>query len=70
MKSTIKNEILAQARNLSAVDFWNWMEAKHPKTPMSWEDVDNVLDFNQGIFHIAVHGLDQNLVFINGVLEA
>ena len=71
MISKIKNQIVEAAKTLKANVFMDeYMPKQHPKVDVMWEDIDNLMDYNQGLVHIYIAKYDLRIEFLEGNLLA
>jgi hypothetical protein len=71
MISKIKNQIVEAAKSLNANEFMDvYMPNRHPKVDISMEDIDNIMDYNQGMTHIWIPRYDLRIEFLGGKLLA
>lgn len=71
MISKIKNQIADAAKTLKANVFMDeYMPKQHPKVDVMWEDIDNLLDYNQGMVHIYIAKYKLRIEFLHGNLLA
>ena len=69
MISTIKNQIVEAAKTLKANEFMDvYMPKQHPKVSVMWEDIDNLMDYNQGMVHIYIAKYKLRIEFLHGNL--
>jgi hypothetical protein len=67
MISTIKNQIVEAAKTLKANEFMDvYMPKQHPKVNIMYEDIDNIMDFNQGFVHVYIVEARLRIEFMKG----
>ena len=71
MISTIKNQIAEAAKTLKANEFMDvYMPKQHPRVSVMWEDIDNLMDYNEGMVHIYIAKYGLRIEFLHGNLLA